>query len=92
MGKSREMSKAEYLLAQFECHKVESAQMAHSAITSHHQHSLGSSKQKAYAYLEHYRNGDEDANLPLLDVIEQQFDIYKAACQSLGGVQRKIEP
>ncbi|RKG34628.1 hypothetical protein [Acinetobacter tianfuensis] len=87
-GSSGEIRKAEKLLAQFKCANIESSQMSHSSITSFHEQKLSSSKQKALSYIESYKAGDALFDLPLDQVIEQQFNIYKASCQNLGGIPR----
>ncbi|HDV0752360.1 TPA: hypothetical protein RHI50_001889, partial [Acinetobacter baumannii] len=44
------------------------------------------SKEKATSYVESYKNGEELFAMPLDEVVEQQYQLYKAACDSLGGV------
>lgn len=88
---SRDIKKAEKLLTHFQCGNIESTQMAHSPITSYHEQSLHSSKQKAAGYIESYKNGEKLFNIPLTAVIEQQYDIYKEACQNLGGISQDVQ-
>ncbi|ALH95516.1 hypothetical protein [Acinetobacter equi] len=83
---SNEIKKAEKILEQFSCANIESSAMVHTSITSYHERSLYGSKQKAQEYIENYKNGDEIFDIPLSEVIEQQFTIYKEACQNLGGL------
>lgn len=87
---SRDIKKAEKLLSSFQCSNIESSQMAHSPITSYHEQTLQSSKQKAAAYIESYKNGEKLFNIPLTSVVEQQYSIYKEACQNLGGISQDI--
>lgn len=89
IGTSSEIKSAEKLLNQFNCSKIETTQLTHSAITSYHEHSLAVSKEKAQSYIDSYKSGDELFKIPLSEVIQQQFDVYKEACESLGGVQQK---
>jgi hypothetical protein len=86
-GTSSEIRKAEKLFDQFHCNNIETSQMGRSSITSFHEHKLASSKQKAQSYIQSYKQGEHLFDLPLEQVIEQQFFIYKAACQNLGGIQ-----
>ncbi len=86
-GASREVKLAEKMLSHFQCNKIESAQMAHSSMTTYHEQSLASSRQKAALYVQSYQDGEPLFDLPLTDVIEQQYVIYKAACQNLGGIE-----
>lgn len=86
LSTSREIKHAEKMLADFQCNKIESAQMAHSSITSYHEQALASSRQKAESYVQSYKDGDELFNLPLTEVIEEQYYIYQEACQHLGGI------
>ena len=85
-GASQEIQRAEALLAQFQCLNVESHHIAHSAMTSYHQQSLATSRETAEAYLNSYKAGDYDLHLPLSEMIEEQYQKYHAACQSLGGL------
>lgn len=85
-GTSGEIRKAEKVFALFHCNNIETSQMGRSSITSFHEHTLASSKQKAQAYIENYKQGEQLFHLPLDQVIEQQYLIYKAACQNLGGI------
>ena len=87
---SRDIKKAEKLLNSFHCNNIESSQMAHSPITSYHEQLLHSAKQKAENYIESYKNGEKLFTIPLSAVIEQQYSIYKEACQNLGGVHQNI--
>ena len=86
LGTSREVKLAEKMLSHFQCNKIESAQMTHNSITSYHEKSLASSHQKAVLYVQSYKDGEQLFDMPLTEVIEQQFVIYKAACQNLGGI------
>lgn len=90
MGTSKEIKNAESLLIQFQCTNIESAQIPHNSINSYYEQSLYSSKQKAQTYIESYKHGDKLFNISLNEVVEQQYILYKEACQSLGGVTKKI--
>ena len=91
IGTSSEIKIAEKLLNQFQCNNVETSQLTHSAITSYYEQSLAASKQKATTYIESYKSGDELFDLPLNEVVQQQYVVYTEACHSLGGIQ-KIQP
>ena len=88
---SSEIKKAEKILEQFNCANIESTEMVHTSITSYHEKSLYGSKQKVLNYLESYRNGEELFDIPLSEVVEQQYIIYKDACQNLGGLHSNNE-
>lgn len=88
LGTSRELKKAEVILNQFECKNIETGQLNHSAITSYHERTLSVSKEKASSYVESYKEGEEIFRIPLDQVVQQQYDIYKSACESLGGVSK----
>ena len=87
LGTSREVKLAEKMLSHFQCNKIETAQMTHNSITSYHEQSLASSHQKAALYVQSYKDGEQLFDMPLTEVIEQQYVIYKAACQNLGGIE-----
>lgn len=88
LGTSSEIKTAEKLLSQFQCNNIETAELAHSSINTYHERSLAVSKEKATEYVDRYKSGDELFKIPLDEVVQQQYDIYKTACESLGGVQR----
>ncbi|WOE31579.1 MULTISPECIES: hypothetical protein [unclassified Acinetobacter] len=83
---SGDIDTAEQLFDKFHCNNIESNQMLHSSITSYHERTLYNSKQKAQQYIERYKEGETLFNIPLSEVIEQQYLIYIEACQNLGGV------
>ena len=85
-GTSKDIKKAELLLNKFECNNVESSQIAHSSITAYHELTLYSSKQKASSYVQSYKDGEKLFDIPLNEVIEQQYSVYKSACEYLGGL------
>ncbi len=86
LGTSREIKKAEVILNQFECKNIEKSQLNHSAITSYHERSLSVSKEKASSYVQSYKEGEEIFLIPLDQIVQQQYDIYKSACEALGGI------
>lgn len=88
IGTSNEIKTAEKILKQFKCSNIETTQLTHSSMTSYHEHSLAVSKEKATSYIESYKSGDELFKIPLNEVVQQQYDVYKSACESLGGVQQ----
>lgn len=90
-GTSSEIKKAEKLLSQFQCNNIESAHMTHSSITSFHEQKLASSKQKVVSYIDQYKDGDKLFSIPLTDVVDQQYIIYKSACQNLGGIHPGVD-
>ncbi|EPK0624376.1 hypothetical protein LJ600_003759, partial [Acinetobacter baumannii] len=65
---------------------IETSEISTSSINSYYQQSLAVSKEKATSYVESYKNGEELFAMPLDEVVEQQYQLYKAACDSLGGV------
>ena len=87
IGTSSEIKSAEKLLNQFECKNIESAELAHSPITSYHERALAVSREKASSYIDSYKSGDVLFKIPLDHVIQQQYDVYKSACEALGGIQ-----
>ena len=86
LGTSREIKKAEVILNQFECKNIEKSQLNHSAITSYHERSLSVSKEKASSYVQSYKEGEEIFLIQLDQIVQQQYDIYKSACEALGGI------
>lgn len=86
LGVSNEIKKAESLLSQFECKNVNTNAINHSAITSYHEKSLNSSKQKVTTYISDYKAGQVLFDMPLPDIVQQQYLLYRDACQSLGGL------
>ena len=86
LGTSREIKKAEVVLNQFQCKNIETSQLHHNAVTSFHERSLSVSKDKATSYIESYKNGEALFHIPLDQVVQQQYEIYKSACEALGGV------
>jgi hypothetical protein len=85
-GTSQEIQRAEAVLLQFQCRNVESNQIAHSPITSYHENSLTASRKKAEDYIQAYKDGSYDLNLPLSDIVKEQYSKYHSACQALGGI------
>ena len=85
-GQSSEVKRAEKLLNNFQCTNIETNEISTSSINSYYQQSLAVSKEKATSYVESYKNGEELFAMPLDEVVEQQYQLYKAACDSLGGV------
>ncbi|MQW93342.1 hypothetical protein GFH30_04045 [Acinetobacter wanghuae] len=88
---SRDLNHAEQLLSQFHCSKIENSQMSHGGVTQYYQQSLFSSKAKAENYVQHYKDGDSELEISLTEVVEQQYELYKAACQSLGGLTSDLD-
>lgn len=88
---SNEIKVAEKLIHQFECHNIDSDQLGHNPVTGFHQRSLAVSKDKALEYLASYKAGDTLFEIPLDQVIQQQFITYKSACYYLGGVTNAVE-
>ncbi|WP_407307695.1 hypothetical protein [Acinetobacter sp.] len=86
LGTSGDVRHAEKMLSYFQCKKIEITQMAHTSITSYHQQSLASSRQKAESYVQSYKEGEELFDVPLSEVIKEQYGIYQEACQHLGGI------
>ena len=88
---SNDIKKAEKILEQFKCGNIESSQIAHTSITSFHEKALYGSKQKVIDYIESYKEGEKLFDIPLSEVVDQQYVIYKEACQNLGGLHTDIE-
>lgn len=86
LSTSRDVKHAEKMLLDFQCNKIESAQMTHSSMTSYHQQALASSRQKVESYVHRYKEGEKLFEVPLTDVIKDQYLIYQEACQHLGGI------
>lgn len=89
LGNSSEIQQAETLLQQFQCKNVETTQMPHSSINSFYQQSLAASREKVSVYIESYKAGDVLFEIPLDEVVQQQFQLYKSACEALGGISPK---
>jgi len=85
-GQSSEVKRAEKLLNNFQCKNIETSEISTSSINSYYQQSLAVSKEKATSYVESYKNGEELFAMPLDEVVKKQYELYKAACDSLGGV------
>ncbi|WP_130802158.1 hypothetical protein [Acinetobacter ihumii] len=86
LGNSSEVKRAEKMLEHFQCKNIEVHDMPRSSINTFHQQSLAVSKEKASTYIEQYKHGETLFDMPLDQVVEQQYQLYKSACQSLGGV------
>lgn len=86
LGTSREIKTAEKILNQFQCNNIETTELAHTAINIYHEQALASSKQKAIKYVQSYKMGQNLFKIPLDEVIQQQYEIYTTACESLGGI------
>lgn len=85
-GHSKEIKASEALLDAFECKNIETQNIVSSPMNSYHHQILASSKEKASEYLAHYKNGNILFELPLSEVIEQQYELYTTACENLGGL------
>ena len=92
LSSSHDVKHAEKMLSYFQCNNIETAQMAHSTITAYHEQSLASSRKKAESYVQSYKNGDELFDVPLTEVIQEQYVIYQEACQHLGGISPTQNP
>ncbi|MEB5929000.1 hypothetical protein [Acinetobacter schindleri] len=86
---SHDAQKAEHILKLFHCKGIEPSQMQHNSVTQYYEHSLYSSKSKAEAYIEQYKNGEESFEIPLSEIVNHQYELYKSACQNLGGIPAK---
>lgn len=91
LGSSQEIKSAEKLLSQFECKNIDDDQLTHNPITGFHQRSLSVSRDKALQYIESVKNGDSPSEIPLNEMVEQQYMTYKSACEFLGGVTNDID-
>lgn len=85
LGASSEVKKSEQIFKQFHCDNIEQ-QGIDSPINNYHQQTLNVTKQKAENYIQHYKDGDRLFKIPLNEVVDQQYQLYKNACQSLGGI------
>lgn len=85
-GQSNEIKRAEKILQNFQCNNIETSQLATSSITNFHQQTLAVNKEKVSTYIDQYKNGEDLFNIPLDEVVEQKYQLYKQACQALGGV------
>ncbi|WP_336169391.1 hypothetical protein [Acinetobacter sp. 161(2023)] len=85
-GQSSEVKRAEKLLNNFQCKNVETSEIPTSSINSYYQQTLAVSKDKATSYVKSYNDGEELFAMPLDEVVKQQYELYKSACDSLGGV------
>jgi len=80
---SNEVKRSELILSHFNCHNYEGSI---SPINSFHEQTLTVTKQKSVDYIQHYKDGEKLFNIPLDEVVNQQYELYKDACQSIGGV------
>ena len=85
-GQSGEVKRAEKVLQNFQCHNIETSQLASSSITNFYQQTLAANKAKAIRYVEQYQNGEDLFDIPLDEVVQQKYQLYRQACQALGGV------
>lgn len=86
---SSDAQKAEHILKLFHCTGIQSSQMPHNSVTQYYEQSLYSSKSKAESYIEQYKNGEESFEISLSEIVNQQYELYKSACQNLGGIPAK---
>lgn len=86
LSTSSEIKVAEELLNQFQCNSVDTNQLGHNPVANFHQRTLATSKDKAMEYIESYKAGDTFFEIPLQQVIQQQYSSFKSACYYLGGV------
>ncbi|QIO08270.1 hypothetical protein [Acinetobacter lanii] len=91
LGTSQQVEMAEQLLTQFECNNIDNEQLTHNPITGFHQRSLAISKEKAASYIESFKEGDSPSEMPLEEMVEQEYVTFKSACQFLGGVTRELQ-
>lgn len=91
-GQSSEVKRAEKILQSFQCGNIESNQLATSSITNFYQQTLAANKEKASTYVEQYKNGEDLFDIPLDEVVQQKYQLYKQACQALGGISSTKEP
>ncbi|SPL72642.1 hypothetical protein [Acinetobacter stercoris] len=87
-GTSSEIKRAEKMLTKFECNNIETSEIPHTSITSYHERTLAVSREKAESYIESYKAGDILFKIPLDEIVQKQYVIYKASCESLGGVNK----
>lgn len=90
-GSSKQVQTAENILTQFECKNIDNDQLTHNPITGFHQRTLYISKEKAEAYIENFKAGETSVEMPLEQMVEQQYLTFKSACQYLGGVTTETE-
>lgn len=88
-GQSSELKRAEKLLQNFQCANIETSQLGRSPINNFYEQSLSVNKEKATTYVEQYKNGDNMFDIPLDEVVQQKYQLYKQACQALGGIAAK---
>ena len=85
-GQSSEIKRAEKLLQNFQCNNIETNELTTSPINNFYQQTLAVNKEKASSYIEQYKNGEQLFDIPLDEVVQQKYQLYKQACQSLGGI------
>ncbi|MCH7315341.1 hypothetical protein [Acinetobacter sp. ANC 3882] len=90
-GKSNEVKRAEKVLQSFQCNNIESNELATSSMSNFYQQSLAANKEKAANYIEQYKNGEDLFDIPLDEVVQQKYQLYKQACQALGGISATKE-
>lgn len=89
-GTSKEIQIAEKLISQFECKNIDTEQLTHNPITGFHQRTLSVSKDRALQYIELYKSGESPVEMPLDDMVQQQYITYKSACELLGGLTTEL--
>ncbi|KKW76623.1 MULTISPECIES: hypothetical protein [Acinetobacter] len=91
-GKSSEVKRAEKILQNFECKNIETNQVAPSSMSNFYQETLAVNKEKVSTYIEQYKNGEDLFDIPLDEVVQQKYQLYKQACQALGGISTEKQP
>lgn len=86
LGTSTEIKRSEELIQHFQCKNIQTDQLSHNPIVGFHERTLAVSKDKSEEYLERYKSGETLFDMPLNEVIQNQYKHYKSACEFLGGI------
>ena len=90
-GTSSEIKVAEELLNQFECSNIDYEQLGHNPIIDFHQRTLAVSKVKANTYIDDYKAGDTLFDVPLSQIIQNEYKVFRSACYYLGGATQAAQ-
>lgn len=83
-GDDPETAKAEQLISKFNC-SVTSIPEDADVTVRYNFNAMQDDKDKANTWLDHYKNGQREFNVPISQTIQSQLDVYTSSCESLGG-------
>ncbi|WP_281963607.1 hypothetical protein [Acinetobacter johnsonii] len=83
-GDDPEIAKAEQLISKFNC-SVTSVPEDADITVRYNFNAMQDDKDKVNTWLAHYKNGLNEFNSPISEVIQSQLKVYSSSCESLGG-------